>query len=418
MRKELTDTMHILNPLLSLFSVLLLPAALLLLGGIVLEYGFGDLSKAELGVLKFLPVVLLAGGLFVAFRFNRLRLYAALGNFLLVYGVLAWVLPSLDSDVEWHAVFGWLLLLAPLNHLATHILPDRGSHRGAHAAMLVVVGVETLLILLTAGIPLHGITNLLHVDAFTLVSADRAGLSDAGIVAIGIMLLLSFARLYSLVNTQRGALFVTGFCLLLVLAAHDAPATLVTFSTVAALTLAITCFQESWNIAYLDQLTELPGRRALDEAMMRLEGTYCVAMVDVDHFKQFNDTHGHDVGDQVLRMVATRLREVTGGGKAYRYGGEEFTVLFPGRTAKEAFEHVDELREKIGGDTFELRRRERRKDGKPVAQSAKRGPIINITVSAGLAERKGRAAAEDVIKAADEALYQAKHNGRNRVEKA
>src|SRR2546425_6328967 len=75
-------------------------------------------------------------------------------------------------------------------------------------------------------------------------------------------------------------------------------------------------------MAYQDSLTGLPARRALNEALLRLGGHYTVAMLDVDHFKRINDHHGHDVGDQVLKMIAAKLAQVTGGGKAYRYGGE------------------------------------------------------------------------------------------------
>ena len=415
MMRHGSDTVSFLNPLLSMFSILLAPAALLLLAGIALEYGMGDLSAAQLAMLRFLPVILLGGALFVAFRFNRLRLFAATGNFLLAYSLVAWLLPGLDATAA-RAALAWITLLAPFNHLAAHVLPDRGSHPGAYMTMFGVAGIEALALLLTLAIPLEGLGHLLQAEFLGVFSTSQAGIPDLGILALGIMLLLSFARLYNLVNTQRSALFVTGFCLALALAANGMPANVVTFSSVAALLLVIAAFQESWNIAYLDQLTELPGRRALDEAMGKLEGRYSVAMVDVDHFKKFNDTHGHDVGDQVLRMVASRLREVTGGGKAYRYGGEEFTVLFPGRGADQAFAHVDELRERIAGDSFEIRQRDRREDGgnaEPV-----QGPVINITVSAGLAERDGKADAEDVIKAADEALYKAKRGGRNRVARA
>src|SRR5690606_24679223 len=159
---------------------------------------------------------------------------------------------------------------------------------------------------------------------------------------------------YALISTQRAALFVAGYCLVLVLAHAGDAGTMIAFTAAAALVLAIAAFQESWNIAYLDQLTELPGRRALDEALARLEGSYTIAMVDVDHFKKFNDSYGHDVGDQVLRMVASQLREVGGGGKAYRYGGEEFTLLFPGRGADEAVAFVDALRAAIARDMFEI----------------------------------------------------------------
>lgn len=412
------DTVSLINPLLSLVSVLLLPAVLLLAAGIVLEYGLGGLSSGQLAVLRFLPVLLLGGGMYVAFRFNRLRLYGALGNFLLVYAIIAWFLPQLEGN-EAASMLGWLFLLAPINHLATHILPDRGSHPGSHASMLAVAGFEALLVGLTLGIPLDGISGLLNLEFITMLDTSHTGITDIGLFAIGVMLMLSFARLYSLVNSQRATLFVAGFCLALVLAAHAEAPTQLAFATVAALVMVISVFQESWNIAYLDQLTELPGRRALDEALARLEGVYTVAMVDVDHFKKFNDTHGHDVGDQVLRMVATQLRTVRGGGKAYRYGGEEFTLLFPGQKAKDALPFVDELRERIAADSFELRTYDRRtgKSAKPTSRK-KSKTLISITVSAGVAQRKNQATAEDVIKKADVALYKAKRNGRNRVEKS
>src|SRR2546426_9194380 len=97
-------------------------------------------------------------------------------------------------------------------------------------------------------------------------------------------------------------------------------------------------------MAYEDTLTGLPARRALNEALLRLGGQYSVAMIDVDHFKRINDRHGHDVGDQVLKMIAAKLAQVSGGGKAYRYGGEEFAVIFPGRKAEECLADVEALR--------------------------------------------------------------------------
>ena len=67
-------------------------------------------------------------------------------------------------------------------------------------------------------------------------------------------------------------------------------------------------------------------------------------MIDIDHFKQFNDAHGHHIGDQVLKLVAGRLAKVAGGGIAYRYGGEEFSVLFPDRNAAQARPHLEAVR--------------------------------------------------------------------------
>ena len=119
------------------------------------------------------------------------------------------------------------------------------------------------------------------------------------------------------------------------------------FSIMALIMCLTAIMQESWRMAYLDELTELPGRRALREKFQKISGLYTVAMLDVDHFKKFNDTYGHDTGDEVLKMVATKLANVSGGGKAYRYGGEEFVLLFPSKEVGDAFLHTDILRDNI-----------------------------------------------------------------------
>jgi diguanylate cyclase (GGDEF)-like protein len=185
-----------------------------------------------------------------------------------------------------------------------------------------------------------------------------------------------------------------------------------------ALVLLIALLEAFYAMAYLDELTDLPSRRSFNDAKLRLGSTYTVAMVDVDHFKHFNDTYGHDAGDQVLRMVAARIGEVTGGGKGYRYGGEEFVVLFPGKCADETFPHLERLRRSIEELPFKLRSNERRKGkGKKArfsvrSRSAKRQ--TNVTVSIGVAAVEGdRRKADDLVKAADRALYQAKSYGRN-----
>ena len=107
-------------------------------------------------------------------------------------------------------------------------------------------------------------------------------------------------------------------------------------SAAALTSLCISLAHEGFHMAFRDELTGLPGRRALNEKLQRMGRIYTLAMADVDHFKVFNDTHGHDVGDQVLRMVAAQLRRVSGGGHAYRYGGEEFTLVFPARPRRKA----------------------------------------------------------------------------------
>src|SRR5438270_12939913 len=113
-------------------------------------------------------------------------------------------------------------------------------------------------------------------------------------------------------------------------------------------------------MAYLDELTQLPSRRSLNEALLKLGETYSIAMLDVDHFKKFNDSYGHESGDQALRLVASRLARIAGGGKAYRYGGEEFAVVFPGKPAEDVFIYLDRMRKIIEQSTFTVRGKDRR----------------------------------------------------------
>ena len=185
----------------------------------------------------------------------------------------------------------------------------------------------------------------------------------------------------------------------------------------SALILIWAVVEASYHMAYQDGLTGLPARRALNEALLRLGGHYSVAMIDVDHFKRINDRHGHDVGDQVLKMIAAKLAQVPGGGKAYRYGGEEFAVIFAGRGAEECIPDLETLRQTVEDTRFILRARFRSKKKKEKVV-AERGPgeRVPVTVSVGVAERTDRSAKGDqVIKAADRALYRAKEGGRNQV---
>jgi len=187
------------------------------------------------------------------------------------------------------------------------------------------------------------------------------------------------------------------------------------FAAAAALAFGLAIVIESWTMAYLDELTGLPGRRALEEQMRQLGGRYVIAMLDIDHFKQFNDTYGHDVGDQVLRLVASRLQQCTGNGKAYRYGGEEFGVLYPGRSLKETSAALEALRIDIETSGFNPRRGERRAAAGIQDEEDDANPL-RVTVSIGAAESgNSRSDPWNILKAADQALYDAKHSGRNRI---
>jgi diguanylate cyclase (GGDEF)-like protein len=197
-------------------------------------------------------------------------------------------------------------------------------------------------------------------------------------------------------------------------AASPAPASIALGG--AGLILLVSLVETSYAIAYGDELTGLPSRRALSETLARLEGVYTIAMVDIDHFKTFNDTYGHDAGDQLLRMVGARLAEVGGDGHPFRYGGEEFAVIFSGTPLEDALPHLEALRRTIESTGFGIRApdRPRRKTDAPRAERPTRRASVAVSIGAAEAARAD-APAQVVLDAADAALYRAKRSGRNRV---
>lgn len=175
----------------------------------------------------------------------------------------------------------------------------------------------------------------------------------------------------------------------------------------------------SHELAYVDQLTGIPGRRALETELTHLGKKYTIAMLDVDHFKKFNDTHGHDTGDDVLKLVASKMDQVGGRARVFRYGGEEFTVLFKGKYADQATVYLEELRESIADYKMVLRNQNNRpkddREGTKKRGNTGKSSSVSVTISIGVADSSEIKKPHKVIKAADEALYRAKKGGRNKV---
>jgi diguanylate cyclase (GGDEF)-like protein len=222
-------------------------------------------------------------------------------------------------------------------------------------------------------------------------------------------------------KVEQGLFWVLSVMFLGVTAGSQ-PHLLSLYAGAAGVILVLTVLEHGDDLAYRDELTGLLGRRAFN-MMGGLGRRYAIAVCDVDHFKQFNDTYGHEAGDQALRMVSSRLSQVGGGGRVFRYGGEEFLVVFRGRSAADAAPFVEAVRKAIADTPFVLRSPDR-----PVRRPLRKGEVhqcgrprktVHITISAGLADRTPRhSTPELVLEAADTALYAAKAAGRNCVEMA
>jgi len=177
-------------------------------------------------------------------------------------------------------------------------------------------------------------------------------------------------------------------------------------------------FRAYWQRVYIDELTDISNRRALDEQLAHMSGEYAIAMMDIDHFKAFNDTYGHDEGDNVLKLVGGLLNEELGD-KVYRYGGEEFCAVFSGVNGEDAYMFVNKVRRKLEERDFYIRKPNSKREQTSASDRKKKknnGKKVQVTISIGLASPDKQAKTpEEVIKLADQALYKAKKKGRNCV---
>ena len=366
---------------------------------------------------SFYPYAMLGAGVLLGWRFQRSRL---------LFAVL--LLALADRAVVQFAgghglardrvVFQAVALLLPLNLAALPLTAERGFLTPPGLGRVTLLLGQVILVGVLDRAAPSATATLLHARLLPRVFQWTA-LADPALVAfVAAGGLVIASQLFA--PTQAGRSFAWALIPVFLGLSSVRPGNpqLASFYfATAALILIVSVVEASYHMAYLDSLTGLPARRSLNDALLRLGGQYSVAMIDVDHFKRINDRHGHDVGDQVLRMVAARLARVGGGGKAYRYGGEEFAVIFAGKQAEQCREDLEALRQVIEDTRFILRSRFRSKRKKQkVLTDRGRGERVPVTISIGVAEKNEQyATPEAVVDAADQALYRAKEGGRNQV---
>ena len=410
-------------------QALVFPEGLLLLAAFALVY-WGAALPAAAPVVRVYPVVVLVAGVLLAWRFRRGRLALALAALVLADVALRWLVPTPEAPHVGTVIARTIAILLPLSLAALAFVSERG--------LLTPVGLRRIWALLGQVVTVFGIWLLSAAfpeptaHALDLALLPPSALAwiplgqPAAFVALAALVALAGRVLWRPDAESRGLLWAgVGSVIALSLVpagagegvAWAAAGTVTLHLANAGLVLVVAAVESAYAMAYHDELTGLPGRRAFNEALLRAGDTYTVAVVDVDHFKKFNDTHGHDVGDQVLRMVAARLGAVAGGGRAFRYGGEEFAVLFPGKEVGESAPHLEALRSSVATAAFRKRRPGRPKK-KPASPRSNAAVVreLSVTVSIGAAQARAGAAPDAVVKRADEALYRAKEGGRNRVE--
>ncbi|MDQ4079155.1 MAG: GGDEF domain-containing protein [Gemmatimonadota bacterium] len=386
----------------------------LLLGAAVASLHTEVLRQPMAEFAPFAPIVVFGLGFLLALRFQRSRLVLAL----LALAFVEWGLDRTRTGDVGRFVWQAAAVLLPLNLAAVMLMSERGiftrtglariivllAQVGAIAAVARNAASRGAAVVNSAPLPAEWFTWTPLAQLPLIAFVVAAGLVIAGLV---------------LKATATGRAFPWALAAaFLALHSVDTPVAATIYGSTAGLILVVAVIEASYLMAYQDGLTGLPARRALNEALHQMNGKFTIAMVDVDHFKKLNDRYGHDVGDQVLRMLASRLAKVSAGGRAFRYGGEEFAILFPGDGVEECLPELEELRRSVEDAKFTVRRRlQRRRKPANSGSNGKKRPQITVTVSIGAAESNGRQdAPELVVEAADRALYRAKDAGRNRVE--
>jgi len=389
------------------FLTALIPFAVILLAWITASQA-ASFSEAVHSVVLVLPFVMVFLALFMSVWYKNSRFF-----FLTVFMLIAYIMLKVASRREamlLEAVTE-ISILIPINMIWLAFIHERGIITSYGANKAIIIGVQFVWVLINVlGKSADLTTGLLDPARTMPVPAPAIVLY---VLAIG-FLMLNYILKVQYVYVVFISIMITTYISL-----HFAhrPLTLAIFTSSVFVIVVSALFEVSYSLAFYDILTGVLSRRAFEQELAKLGRQYCIAMVDIDHFKRVNDTYGHDVGDEVLKMVSSILKKISYRARTFRYGGEEFAIIFPGQELAEVVPVLERVRKAVERRPFILRAEDRpkKKPEKITGSSAGRGQL-NITVSIGVAQKTDSLKTPmDVVKRADEALYRSKNNGRNRV---
>ncbi|MEH6468001.1 MAG: GGDEF domain-containing protein [Porticoccus sp.] len=395
---------------------LLPPVFCLMLAGFI-NWHAQSLGSDQLSVLSQLPYILCGLAAFVAILANHSRdLGAALVMLTCYWLIRQYLQAPLDTEPAGQA-YSLISLCLPILLGVLIILPNTGWR---HLGFLVLISFISIFALIITSLfqwqPLWFSTLFpeFQQGAFLDLKISSAA-SMLFITAFIISLVLPLLKNEQLDSSLPGCILFSFITLAWFQTAHISATTFSAFG----LLLIINQTHSLLNMVYRDELTQIPNRRALMRDVRNAGNTYALAMADVDHFKKINDQYGHDLGDQVLKAIATKLSQITGGGRAYRFGGEEFCLLFKGKTADNVIDNLETLRKIIAEYDMTARDKKsrpwRQNMGEKQRGASRSKGNIRATVSMGLSDSQDNLDFNSVLKAADKALYRAKEGGRNQI---
>ena len=401
-----------------LLSVTILPVSLLLCSYFFIPQLTKPLPEVLQIILPYLPFIVFIIGMGLSWIFHHCREFNLFLLFSIIYIVLNKYIWTTGLKVDFQLTYLLIVLLIPINYLLNFLLKERGILNRYGIRRFIFLAIQLYCIVWLLEHPYSPLKDFLTLSLFKYSAFKLTAISQPILIFIIITGLIILVRLLQTSSSLIAGILSSLIAITTAVHFYQQPQLATLFTLLAGLLLITSIIINAYSLAYLDELTNLPSRRALAQNITMLGKNYTIAMVDVDHFKKFNDKYGHDIGDQVLKKLASQLRQVRGG-KAFRYGGEEFTILFPNKNIHEAELLCAKLCKSVENSPFMLRGKKRPKSkqqDKTKKYKERKAKPLTITISIGLAERsQEHATAEEVIKQADKALYKAKNNGRNQV---
>ncbi len=383
-------------------------------------YGMNNvivLTRANIGLAGGLPYALFLSSIAIAYIFKQSRMAMVACAMLISYWVIQYRLQSPLYTGSTLLELSILSFLLPVACLLSYAFKNGALISRAFFIYLILLALFGLWAYITVDYYVSsGIGNLKDTFLFSVPEISKLPF----ILVLYLLAMIGITGIFVLTKNRIMDVFIytavlTSATTFIFFQLQFVSSTM--FSLSGAL-MMLYLISASHEMAFNDQLTQLPGRHALDIDMRNPGRKFAIAMVDIDHFKSFNDSYGHDTGDDVLKLVASRIRLVKGKAKIYRYGGEEFTILFKGKTAEQAQEYLEVVRQDI--EQYDLVIRDT--DSRPKSdrygatkRSDQRSHAVNITISVGVCDSSLERNAKEAIKRADDALYKAKKAGRNQI---
>jgi diguanylate cyclase (GGDEF)-like protein len=393
-------------------------------GGLIFLIAMGFLRPQGLPVwlqqpVAALPYIVLTFGLIFGWYFASSRMILSLLVLALADRALI-IVPTTVADQEAvsQTIVATTAFLVPLNLLAFSIFKEDSPTRLRGLMRVLLVLVQPFLLLWLCLPDQHDLASSFTKEYIPLLYTEWTPIPQPALVAFATALLLHVIRFALHRDPLEGGAIWALFAIFVAYHTSRYGWQPTNFFMAAGLILFATLLQSFYQQTYRDEVTGIPGRLAYDEAIGQLGKRFSVAVIGIDQLTQYANIHGKSVSVQILKLAAPRIQAACSGGQIFRTTGEEFTVLFPGKSATDTMGSLDTVRKSVEAIGLFLRGGDRVWEQRGTQKAGARDRALPITLSIGVAEKLNDSATLTlVIKSAYRALYEAKGMGGNVVKR-